>query len=152
MAALGGMAMTSLLLICNASPRIILGEEERLRALRHACSALPRTAQALYDQVRQPSCAAFYRAVLSARAPGAAHGMAEEAHERLLDMAGRRAARRHLDCMRCIRVLTRLLAVCNIVYLEGLERFCWTSVEVLVRSRADAYCRAAKAERQTQGR
>ena len=145
--------MTTLLLICEASPRIIPGDEERLRALQLVCTALPRTAQALHDQVRQPSCAsACIQRTLSARAPGAAHSAVEEAHERWPDMAGRCATWRTWDCMCCIHVLTPVLAVCNIVHLEGLARFCWTSVEALVSSRAGAYCRADKVERPTQGR
>lgn len=54
-AAHGGMSLVAQLLLCQASSRIIPGEEERLRALRHVCAALPRTAQALLKQVRQPS-------------------------------------------------------------------------------------------------
>ena len=49
--------MTTFMLTCQASQRIITGEEDRLRALRHTCSALPRMAQALPEQVRQLSYA-----------------------------------------------------------------------------------------------
>ena len=52
-AAYGGTSIACHLLCCNASQHIIPCEEERLRALRHVCSALPRTAQALYKQVSQ---------------------------------------------------------------------------------------------------
>ena len=51
-AAWGGVSITCHTLCCGASQRILYGEEERLRALRHVCSALPRTAQALQKQVR----------------------------------------------------------------------------------------------------
>ena len=51
----GGMSVVAQLLFREASPRMITGEEERLRALRDICSALPRTAQALDEQVRQLS-------------------------------------------------------------------------------------------------
>ena len=44
--------MTTYLLSCEASLHIIPGETERLRALQHVCAALPRTAQALSEQVR----------------------------------------------------------------------------------------------------
>ena len=46
------MSMTAHMLVCEASHRIISGEDERLRALQHVCSALPRTGQALHEQVR----------------------------------------------------------------------------------------------------
>ena len=49
--------MTKHSLCCGASDRLMTSEEDRLRALRHMCSALPRTAQALHEQARQPSCA-----------------------------------------------------------------------------------------------
>ena len=49
------MSVTTQLLGCNASHHIIPGKEDRLRALQHVYSALPRTAQALPEQVRQLS-------------------------------------------------------------------------------------------------
>ena len=54
-AAHGGLSITAQLLFREASPRLITSEEQRLRALQHICSALPRTAQALDEQVRQLS-------------------------------------------------------------------------------------------------
>ena len=56
-AAQGGMCMMTYLLCCEASPRIVTCEEDRLRALQHVCAALPRTAQALAEQVRRLSSA-----------------------------------------------------------------------------------------------
>ena len=53
-AACQGMELATTLLCCAALQRS-LGEEGRLRALRHVCAALPRTAQALPEQVRQLS-------------------------------------------------------------------------------------------------
>lgn len=41
------------LLCCEATARIVMSEEERLRALQHICAALPRTAQVLHEEVRQ---------------------------------------------------------------------------------------------------
>ena len=55
-AALGGAEITANVLRSKASLHILPGTEDRLRALRHVCSALPRAAQALEDQVRQLSC------------------------------------------------------------------------------------------------
>ena len=46
------MSVTTHMLVCEASHRIIIGEDDRLRALQHVCSALPRAAQALHEQVR----------------------------------------------------------------------------------------------------
>ena len=51
----GGMCNMTYLLCCEATPRIVTSEEERLRALQHVCAALPRTAQALHEQARQLS-------------------------------------------------------------------------------------------------
>ena len=51
------MRITAQLLMCGVSPDIIADEEERRGALEHVCLALPRMAQALYEQVRQLSCA-----------------------------------------------------------------------------------------------
>ena len=51
------MSIVTQLLVTKSSQRIFTSEEERLRALRLVCSALPRTAQALHEQVRRPSCA-----------------------------------------------------------------------------------------------
>ena len=45
------MDVTTAILCCYALKHS-MSEEERLRALRHVCSALPRTAQALPEQVR----------------------------------------------------------------------------------------------------
>ena len=66
-AAFGAMSMTGLSLCCPASNRMITSEEERLRAMRHMCSALPRAAQALFEQVRQLSCALAERRAVSTR-------------------------------------------------------------------------------------
>ena len=44
------------ILCCAASLHMIKDVEDRLRALQHVCLALPRTAQALYEQVRPLSC------------------------------------------------------------------------------------------------
>ena len=54
--ALGGAEITAVVLRSKASLHILPGTEDRLRALRHVCSALPRAAQALNDEVRQLSC------------------------------------------------------------------------------------------------
>ena len=54
-AAHGAMSVVAQLLFREASPRMITSEEERLRALQDICSALPRTEQALGEQVRQLS-------------------------------------------------------------------------------------------------
>ena len=51
-AAYSAMSMTSQLLSLRALLKCF-SEEERLRALRHVCSALPRTAEALPEQARQ---------------------------------------------------------------------------------------------------
>ena len=40
-------------ILCSHALLHSISEEERLRAVRHVCAALPRTAQALPEQVRQ---------------------------------------------------------------------------------------------------
>ena len=60
----GLMTIVSLL-GCKARQQCMDGEEERLRALRAVCSALPRTAQALQEQARQLSCAQTDRRAVS---------------------------------------------------------------------------------------
>ena len=55
-AARHAMDVTTGILCCNALQHS-LSEEERLRAVRHVCSALPRTARELPEQVRPLSSA-----------------------------------------------------------------------------------------------
>lgn len=55
-AARHAMDVTTGILCCYALQHS-LSEEERLRAARHVCSALPRTARELPEQVRQLSSA-----------------------------------------------------------------------------------------------
>ena len=43
-------------MLCCTATRIIDAAEDRLRALQHVCSALPRTARALHEQARQLGC------------------------------------------------------------------------------------------------
>ena len=50
------MSVVAAILCCNEA-QCSITEEERLRALRHVCSAMSRTAQALPEQVRQLSSA-----------------------------------------------------------------------------------------------
>ena len=42
-------------ILCCYALQHSISEEERLRAVRHVCSALPRTAQALPEQVLHPT-------------------------------------------------------------------------------------------------
>ena len=70
------MSMATHMLVCEASHRIIPGEEERLRALQYVCLALPRTAQALHEQVRQLSCARLTGVLPSSDGEGPCAGMA----------------------------------------------------------------------------
>ena len=44
-------------MLCCTATRIIDVEEDRLRALQHVCSALPRTTRALDEQARLLGCA-----------------------------------------------------------------------------------------------
>lgn len=75
-AALGGAEMTAVVLRSKASLHILPGGEDRLRALRHVCSALPRAAQALDDQVRQLSCDQAERCSIAGMVAGRVHSAA----------------------------------------------------------------------------
>ena len=52
-AAYESIRMIAQVLVSKACERIITSEDERLRALQHMCLAIPRTAQALHEEVRQ---------------------------------------------------------------------------------------------------
>ena len=63
------------MLCSKTSERIITSDEERLRALQHVCLAIPRTAQALQEEVRQAGRRAVPRTCAargSAALPGGA--------------------------------------------------------------------------------
>ena len=51
-----GMTAICSLLCSKSTQHMFPDEDERLRALQHMCLALPRTAQVLYEQVRQACC------------------------------------------------------------------------------------------------